>query len=282
MGAPMAAQLLQSGYPVTVFNRSPEKAAPLIDAGASLAPSIAELAAESEIITTMVADDPALADITSGADGVFAHAKSGSTLVDMSTVSPTLSVRISAEAAAAGVAYLRAPVNGTVMQAEQGILVILTSGPKEVYDAVHPMLDIMGGKIFYTGEAEQARYLKLCINMMVGITSAMMGEALVLGEAGGLDWDQMIEIIKNSAVGAPVIHYKEQTLKNRDFTAAFSARQMAKDFDLMLAASADGNVPLPLTTMVRRMWSDMIDNDMGERDFFAYVELLEIQAGLKK
>ena len=110
----------------------------------------------------------------------------------------------------------------------------------------------------------------------------MMGEALVLGEAGGLDWDQMIEIIKNSAVGAPVIHYKEQTLKNRDFTAAFSARQMAKDFDLMLAASADGNVPLPLTTMVRRMWSDMIDNDMGERDFFAYVELLEIQAGLKK
>jgi 3-hydroxyisobutyrate dehydrogenase len=230
----------------------------------------------------MVADDAALEAMALGEDGVIENAKSGSTFIDMSTVSPELSVKIAEAAASKGINYMRAPVNGTVMQAEASTLVILISGPEAIFDEHKDIFETMGDKIFYIGDEEQARYLKLSINMMVGLTSFMMAEALALGEAGGLDWDRMIEVIKNSAVGSPVIHYKEEMLKKRDFTAAFSNKQMAKDFDLMLAAGRSGNVPLTMTALGRQNLSAMISTGRGEQDFFAYIELLEELAGLKK
>ena len=117
---------------------------------------------------------------------------------------------------------------------------------------------------------------------MIGITASMMGEALAFGEAGGLDWALMVDIIASSAAGAPVINYKTDTLKNRDFRPAFTARQMAKDFDLALASAAAANVPLPVTALVRQQWNAMIGTGRGEADFFAYVEMLEDLAGINR
>ena len=116
---------------------------------------------------------------------------------------------------------------------------------------------------------------------MVGISAVMMAEALTLGKAGGLEWNSMIEIIKNSAVGSPVINYKEQMLKDRDFEPAFSAKQMAKDFDLILEAGRSGNIPLSIAAQTRQSWSSMIATGRGEKDYFGYIELLEEMSGLK-
>ena len=282
MGEPMAKKIVQAGYSLTVYNRSAGKADELKSEGAFVANDIKSVAENSDFIISMISDDAALNTVAMGPDGVLQNAKPGSTFIDMSTVSPVASAAIAETAAAARISYLRAPVNGTVMQAEASTLVILTSGPKESFDACEEIFRKMGDKIFYTGPDEQARYLKLCINMMVGISSAMMGEALVLGESGGLDWEQMIEIIKNSAVGSPVIHYKEKTLKERNFTPAFTVRQLAKDFDLMLDTGRQSEIPMPITSHVRQNLSTMIATGRGDQDFFAYVEMLEELAGMKK
>ena len=282
MGLPMALKLADQKYNLSVFNRTKSKTVGLVTAGAQAEDNVVNVAKSSDIIITMVSDDIALEKVALDSDGVIANAKPNSTYIDMSTVSPGLSEKISVAAANNNINYLRAPVNGTVMQAETSTLVILVSGPEDEFERQKDIFETMGNKIFYTGEEEQARYLKLSINMMVGVSSIMMAEALALGKAGGLDWNLMIDIIKNSAVGSPLVNYKEQILKDRDFTPAFSAKQMAKDFDLILEAGRLGNVPLSISAQTRQNWSAMIATGRGEKDFFGYVELLEELSGLKE
>ena len=282
MGLPMALKLADQKYNLSVFNRTKSKTVDLVTAGAQAEDTVINVAKSSDIIITMVSDDIALEKITLNSDGVISNAKPNSTYIDMSTVSPGLSAKISAAAVNKNINYLRAPVNGTVMQAETSTLVILVSGPEEEFEKQKDIFETMGNKIFYTGKEEQSRYLKLSINMMVGVSSIMMAEALALGKAGGLDWNLMIDIIKNSAVGSPVVNYKETMLKDRDFTPAFSAKQMAKDFDLILEAGRLGNVPLSIAAQTRQNWSSMIATGRGENDFFGYIELLEELSGLKQ
>ena len=282
MGHPMALNLIKAGHEVMVYNRSRAKTQAHADAGGRVAESIAELSAASDIVITMISDDDALHGVALEDDGVIANMPEDGIFIDMSTVSPAASIKVGDATRQKNIAYLRSPVNGSVVQAADGILVILSSGPRASFDFIHPLFEIMGDRIFYLGEEEQARYLKLAINTMIGISSSMMGEALAFGEAGGLDWDTMIEVIASSAVGSPVVNYKVEALKNRDFTPAFTARQMAKDFDLALDTAKNNHIPMPITSSVRQHWSAMIGTGRGDQDFFAYVEMLEDMAGLKK
>ena len=282
MGHPMALNLIKAGHEIMVYNRSREKTQAHADAGGRVAESIAELSAASDIVITMISDDDALHGVALEDDGVIANMAEGGIFIDMSTVSPAASIKVRDATRQKNIAYLRSPVNGSVVQAADGILVILSSGPRASFDFIQPLFEIMGDRIFYLGEEEQARYLKLAINTMIGISSSMMGEALAFGEAGGLDWDTMIEVIASSAVGSPVVNYKVEALKNRDFTPAFTARQMAKDFDLALDTAKNNHIPMPITSSVRQHWSAMIGTGRGDQDFFAYVEMLEDMAGLKK
>ncbi|MCC4118476.1 NAD(P)-dependent oxidoreductase [Aromatoleum toluclasticum] len=280
MGTPMAANLLAEGYSLRVFNRSPEKAKLLVDKGARFVPSLADLAAECDVVLSTVADDRALLDVTTSLNGLFHGAQAGLIYIDMSTVSPHTSARLASEAAACGILYLRAPVSGSVSAASAATLTILCSGPREAFDRCAGLLKHLATKLYYLGEAEQARYLKLSINMMLGITAAMLGEALALGERGGLEWRQMVEVVNNSAVASPLIGYKARMLSTRDFAPMFTMSQLAKDFDLALDAGRMGNIPMPLTALVRQFVSAMIASGRGELDFFAYVTLLEELAGL--
>ncbi|MEE2760214.1 MAG: NAD(P)-dependent oxidoreductase [Pseudomonadota bacterium] len=282
MGLPMADRLVEAGYSLTVHNRTMDKCDALTAKGVAAASSVAEAVVGGDIVISMVADDDALADVALGDSGVLTNAAKGSLFIDMSTVSPVVSERIAAAAEEVEIKYLRAPVNGSVVQAATGGLVILASGPKDGFETAEPLFEIMGDRKFYIGPEEQARYLKLSINIMIGITASMTGEALAFGEAGGLNWADMIDIIASSAIGSPVINYKTDTLKNRDFRPAFTARQMAKDFDLALTSAAAAGVPLPVTGLVRQHWNAMIGTGRGEVDFFGYVELLEDLAGIKR
>lgn len=280
MGIPMVVNLLKAGFPVSVYNRTVEKAQSLVGNGAAVSASVGDASAASDIIISMISDDAALAEVALGPNGILARARANAIYIDMSTVSPTASAKVAEAAAAKGVAYIRAPVSGSTAVAAAGNLTILASGPREAYDRVLPVFEAMGKVQFYVGAGEDARFIKLCLNMMVGITAAMAAEGLILCEAGGTNWQQTIDVVNSSVVASPLIGYKAQALKDRNFAPAFSASQMAKDFDLALETGRSLNVPLPVTSVVRQFLGAMKGTGKGDLDFFAYVTLLEELAGL--
>ena len=282
MGIPMSQNLMKAGYPLTVYNRTKEKTKELAGAGAKVADSIKALAAGADVVISMISDDPVLEAVSKGEGGAFEGAKSGTIFIDMSTVSPAASARVAAVADKKGIKYLRAPVSGSTALAQAATLTIFASGPKDAYEKCVDIFGSMGQKSFHVGNGEEARYLKLVLNMMVGLTSAMTAEALTFGERGGMDWKTMIEIVNNSVVASPLVGYKAQMLKDRNFAPAFTAAQMAKDFDLALETGRANNVPMPLTSMTRQFLGTMKATGKGELDFFGYVTLLEEMAGMKK
>ncbi len=281
MGIPMSKNLVKKGYPVTVYNRTKEKTKELAAEGAKVAESPKALAADSAVIISMISDDPVLEEVSIGKNGAFEGAKAGAVYIDMSTVSPVASGRVAEVAEKKGIKYLRAPVSGSTALATAGTLTIFASGPKDAYDKCAEIFGAMGQKVFHVGNGEEARYLKLLLNMMVGITSAMAGEALIFGEKGGMDWNQMVDIINSSVVASPLIGYKAQMLKSRNFTAAFTIEQMAKDFDIALDTGKTINVPMPITAMARQFFGAMKAKGKGNLDFFGFVTLLEELAGIK-
>ena len=281
MGIPMSQNLLKAGYPLTVYNRTKEKTKALADAGAQVADSPKALAAKADVIISMISDDPVLEAVSAGKDGAFEGAKSGAVFIDMSTVSPAASARVADAAKKKGIKYLRAPVSGSTALAQAGTLTIFASGPKDAYDQCVDIFGKMGQKSFHVGNGEEARYLKLVLNMMVGLTSAMTAEALTFGEKGGMNWEQMIEIVNNSVVASPLVGYKAQMLKTRNYAPAFTASQMAKDFDIALETGRANNVPMPMTSMMRQFLGTMKATGKGDLDFFGYVTLLQEMAGLK-
>jgi 3-hydroxyisobutyrate dehydrogenase-like beta-hydroxyacid dehydrogenase len=199
----------------------------------------------------------------------------------MSTVSPIMSSHVGELAKEKGIKYLRAPVSGSIESAETATLTILVSGDKETYELCKGIFDALGQKCFHLGEGDEARYLKLLLNMMVGVTSAMTAEALTFGKGGGLDWNQMIEVINNSVVASPLIGFKVQLLKDRSFSPAFTASQMAKDFDLALDTGRSMDIPMPITALTRQLYGAMKATGKGGLDYFGLVALMEEIAGIK-
>jgi 3-hydroxyisobutyrate dehydrogenase-like beta-hydroxyacid dehydrogenase len=281
MGIPMSRNLIKKGYSVTVYNRTKEKTKELASEGAKVADSPKALAAESDVIISMISDDPVLEEVSIGKNGAFEGAKSGTIYIDMSTVSPVSSTKVAEVATKKGIKYLRAPVSGSTVLATSGTLTIFASGPKDAYDKCTEIFGAMGQKVFHVGNGDEARYLKLLLNMMVGITSAMAGEALIFGEKGGMDWSQMIDIIGASVVASPLIGYKAQMLKSRNFAPAFTIDQIAKDFDIALETGRAANVPMPITALARQFFGAMKAKGKGNLDFFGLVTLLEELAGIK-
>jgi 3-hydroxyisobutyrate dehydrogenase len=281
MGTPMSTNLIKAGYKLTVFDIVPAAMKALVDQGADPAQSPLEVTGQADVIFSMIPDDPALEEISTGTQGIFHGAKPGMIYIDMSTVSPAASTRVSEAAEKKGIQYLCAPVSGSTDSAASATLTVLASGPREAFDQCRDIFDKLGQKVFYVGPGDQARFLKLLVNMMVGITSAMTAEALTFGKRGGIDWDLMIDIINNSVVASPLIGFKAQLLKERGFAPMFTAAQMAKDFDLALDAGRKTDTPMPLTALTRQLYGAMKATGKGELDYFGMVALIEEMAGIK-
>lgn len=273
MGGPMVANLLQNGFQVSVYNRTPGRTDDLVEKGATTADQISDLGG-NDIVVSMISDDAALREVALGENGILAHMSSSSIYVDMSTVSSEASAEIAEAAVTHGIGYVRAPVNGTVIQAVSAALVILGSGPENSFEACRGFFEAVGAKIYYLGDGEQARALKLAVNMMVGITAAMWSEAMIFGKAADLDWEQMIDIIGETAVGSPYTKFRAPALKAWDFTPTFTTRQIAKDLDLALATANSTGAPTPITAQVRQFYQEMIDGDKADLDFLSCAQQL--------
>ena len=281
MGQPMARRLLGAGFDLVVYNRTPAKAEPLVERGATAVESPADLAGRSDVVFSMVADDGALMEVALGERGALKGARDGLVYVDMSTVSPAASAEVAGACSRAGVQFLRAPVTGSTALAEAGTLGILASGPRSAFDSVADALRAMGSTLFYLGPGEEARYMKLALNTMIGTTMAAFAEALVLGEKAGLEWGQMLEIFAGSAVGSPFVKYKAQQLAKRNLAPAFAATLMRKDYDLALEAARDLEVATPLSGLSRQLFQATVGSGWGELDFAAVLLLIEHASGIR-
>jgi 3-hydroxyisobutyrate dehydrogenase-like beta-hydroxyacid dehydrogenase len=211
---------------------------------------------------------------------VLTGAASGSILLETSTIGPDASAGFAPACAEAGVAYLRAPISGSVAHAATGSLAFLVSGPQDALDRARRILDLLAARVFYLGQAEEARTQKLALLLVVGATVAALSEALVLGEKAGLDWRSMLEVFESSAVASPLVRTKLPALIERDFAPGAAMRLLAKDFDLILGAGRSTETPLPLAGLVRQLLPAAMSGGEADLDFSALVLVLERLAGL--
>jgi 3-hydroxyisobutyrate dehydrogenase-like beta-hydroxyacid dehydrogenase len=277
MGLPMATHLMRGGHEVIGFDSSSEALAAWVAAGGRAAGSLQEAADGVGIVLSSVPDDAALREV---AAGVLATMRPGGVFVDTSTVSPGASAEVAGAAAAAGVDHVRAAVSGNPVVARAAGLTVFVSGPQPACDRVRPLLECVGNRLFRVGDAEQARTMKLVLNLMIAVSAGMLAEALVLGEKGGLDRTQMLDVIGQSAVGSPMVNYKLPPLKARDYTSTFSCRQMVKDLDLILGSCALFGAPAPMAAQMRQLYEVLVATGSGDDDYIATVRLAQRLAGI--
>ena len=271
MGTAFAERLLDAGYGLVVMNRTPAKAAPLEARGAAVAGGYADLAESVDVVLTSLADDDALDEV---AAALLAKAKPGTVLVDTSTVSPAVSARVSSRAEAASVSYVRAPVSGNPTVVRAGNLSFIVSGPSETLDRVEPILLAIGPTVYRVGDAEEARVVKLAVNLMIGGLAQLMAEALVLGESSGVSRAALLEVMGGSAAGAPFVRYKTDALLEDDYSATFTTALMGKDLDLILDAAGDAGVELPVATGLQAIVRAAIEAGYADDDFMALFPFL--------
>ena len=266
MGTAFAERVLEAGYPLVVHNRTPAKADALGARGATAADTPAELAEAVDVVLTSLADDEALEQV---AEQVLAAARPGTILVDLSTVSPTASARVAARAEEASVDYMRSPVSGNPTVVRAGNLSLIVSGPREALERVEEVLLAIGPSIHYVGDGEQARVVKLAINLMIAGLAELMSEALVVGEAAGVSREALLEVMGSSAAGAPFVNYKAEPLLRDDFSATFTTALMEKDIDLVLDVAGRADVDLPLGLHLKELLHAAVEAGYADDDFMA-------------
>ena len=276
MGLPMACHFLAARHGVSVSDADPQRLALATAKGLTVAADANAMAA-ADIIFSSLPHDAALLDVAST---VASCARTGTTFVDTSTVSQQASRDVAALLQGTGIAYLRTTVSGNNHMAEAAQLTVMASGPRASYDALLPVLTLLGPHQFYLGAGEQARLMKLVVNLMIAQTSAMLSEGLALGRKGGLDWQDMWQVLCASAVASPILKAKSVQLAQRDFTPTFTVSQMVKDLTLILAAGQAVHTPLPQTAMtLQLMQAAMAQGDAGD-DYAAIIKTVERSAGL--
>lgn len=269
MGTPLCTNLLAAGFDLSVVDPDPQRIAAIEAKGARPCADPAALAEEVDVVFSMVPDDAALLAIVAGERGITRTIARGQIFVDLSTVSPERSARVAEHLAPTGAQYLRSPVSGSTANALAGTLALYCSGPQPAFEAARPALERMGSKLTYCGSGEEARVLKLVINMIVCMTPAIVGEALSLGARSGLDWSQMIDAIGQSVAASPVVAYKADMMKRRDWTPMATIDLVAKDLDLALEWGRLRHAPMPLTSLVQQFNTAFQAAGDGELDFFS-------------
>ncbi|MGJ5006460.1 NAD(P)-dependent oxidoreductase [Bradyrhizobium oligotrophicum] len=280
IGLPIAARLAKAGYDVTAFDPNAERLCEARALGIVAATSATEAARDHAVVIASLPDDTALRAAMLGDGGVIAALAPGAILIETSTVGVDASSAVAAAAGARDVAYLRTPISGNASIAHTGELTCFVSGPQEAFARITPLLQAFTRAQTYLGAAEEARYAKLAVNLMIATTAAMMAESLALARKGGIAWPDILQVLHDSAVASPMVKYKTAPLLARDFAATFSCAQMAKDLDLILGAGHAVGVPLQLAAQVRETYAALIAQGEATTDFLATVRHVERLSGL--
>jgi len=261
IGLPMASRLAAAGWKVSGYDVNGERLKLASGRGITAAASAAAALEGAELVFTSMPNEKVFVDVLSAL-------RTNAIVIDTSTVGPQASAKV----APVLKTYLRAPISGSVGHAEGGQLTTFVSGPRAAYDAALDAFKTYSRAQFWVGEADEARYAKLAINLMVAVTCGMMKEALALGTKGGISWEKMLELMGESVVASPVVKYKLDPVRRHDYTPTATTSLVLKDVDLMLAAAKAQGLDLPLAAIMQKVLRHGAEHGLAERDFFSVVE----------
>jgi 3-hydroxyisobutyrate dehydrogenase-like beta-hydroxyacid dehydrogenase len=275
MGTPMAANLLKAGFPVMVYNRSPEKAAPLVQQGAGLASNPKALARAADVVIAMVTGPEALQDLLwgpDGAGGAFSHRK---VFINMSSVSPQHTRVLARELEPTGVCFIDAPVSGTKKPAEDGALIILASGPQDKVAELAPVFQAMSKKVIYCGAAGQGSMMKMCINLLLGLMMEGFAEVLNLAQLGGLSQEAMLDTIYSGALNCGMFQVKAANFQKNSYPPAFPLKHMTKDAKFIVDTAFELGAPVPGAQTILHLFRAGVAQGWGDEDISAIAKVLE-------
>lgn len=271
MGSRMARRLVQAGHEVVVWNRTPEKAAPLIELGARRAATPAEVARQAEAVLTMVSDPQALQQVTEGPEGVAAGAGGSVTVIEMSTVGPAAVSRL-ASILPEGTGVLDAPVLGSLAEAESGGLRIFVGGPASLVRRWTPLLSVLGSPV-HVGELGAGAGAKLVANLTLLVMLGLLGEALALAQGLGLPRETAFEVLAATPLAAQA-ERRRPAIESGEYPARFSLSLARKDADLIIDAGGSSGVDLRLVQAARTWFADAEQGGWGDRDYSAVLAWL--------
>lgn len=280
MGAPIARRLLDHGYRLIAFDRDRERVHELIPHGAIAAFVIADLARDADIILSSLSDDRAVLEVYNSPGGVFANARPGALIIEMSTVRPSTSKELYAAARYRQLDVLDVAISGSTPAAEAGTLTLLAGGDKSVFDTVTPIFEAIAKQYFYLGPSGSGTTMKLVANTLLGVGMQAIAEAAVLGEKAGIDRQVLFEVMAKLAVIAPAHAGKLERVIHGDYSSQFPLRLMNKDFRLILEKAAEVQAPMPVTASAFEI--NTIESSTGtDEDFSAVIRTMEQLAELE-
>lgn len=280
MGTPMSEHLLDAGFPLTVYDRLPAKTENFAARGVPVASSCADVSRRSDVVITMIGQVAEELEAVLGAEGVLEGAHPGMTLIDTSTVGIVATRKMAEAARQKGVAFLDATVSGSVGPAREGKLHFMVGGDAAALEAVKPVLLAMGEKVHHVGPNGAGSAMKVIVNLMIGLTVLTVAETLTLGRQAGLDPQQMLEILGETAVSSPHLKNKGRMMLEGRFEPAFALKYMQKDFDLIMEAAHELRTPLFTSAIAHQVYTAANVAGFGDLDYAAVVKFLENLAAM--
>ena len=273
MGLPMAKNILKSGYKLTAFNRSPNKADLLKEFGAEIAKSLGELVNNSDVIITMLTDDKAVDEVMNNQNFVE-NLKSGKILIDMSSVKPITAKKHANSLKFKDINYLDAPVSGGTIGAEEATLAIMIGGDQNVFNEVKDLLKTMGNPTL-VGPVGSGQVSKLANQIIVGLTIGAVAEAVTLCEKAGADPIKMISALSGGWADSKVLQTHGKRMINKDFTPKGKTSTHLKDMNNILECANNFNTHLPISNLVKEMYKNLVENGCGNDDHSSLYKEIE-------
>jgi 2-hydroxy-3-oxopropionate reductase len=275
MGMPMARNLMEAGYELTVHNRSPEKAEELGKEGAAVAATPREVAENSDVVITMLPDSPQVREVVAGEEGVLEGISEGALLIDMSTISPVVTEELAEALQEKGASMLDAPVSGGDVGAIEGTLSIMVGGEQADFQRAKPLFEAMGKTITHVGPTGAGQVTKAANQVVVALTIEAVSEALVLGSAGGVSAQKILEVLSGGLASNKVMEVKREKFLSHSFEPGFRSELHHKDLGIALAAGREYGVVLPVTAIVDQMLLSMRRKGWGGEDHSALLRIIE-------
>ena len=273
MGLPMAKNILKSGYKLIAYNRSKEKLELLKNSDAQIASSIGYLVSNSEVIITMLTDDRAVDEVL-GAKEFVNNLKTGSTVIDMSSIKPTTATKHYNNLKLKKIHFLDAPVSGGTIGAEEGSLAIMVGGEQNVFNEVNTILKTMGNPTL-VGPTGSGQVSKLANQIIVGLTIGAVAEAVTLCEKAGADPDKMIEALSGGWADSKVLKTHGKRMIDKDFSPKGRTSVHLKDMNNILECANSYNLHLPISNLVKEMYKTLVENGYGEIDHSSLYKEIE-------
>jgi len=279
MGEPMALNLLKAGFPLTVYNRTASRMTRLVEAGAAAAGSPREVAEASDIVITIVTDSPDVEEVVLGREGILSGLRPGSTVIDMSTISPATTRRLAGEIEKAGSEMLDAPVSGGDVGAIAGTLAIMVGGKEEVFTRCLPLFQAMGKSATLVGGHGMGQTVKLCNQILGAVTNLAVCEAVEFARKAGVDPLVMIEAVKGGAAGSWQLANLGPKMAAGNFAPGFMIDLQQKDLRLALEAARELQLPAPALALVNQLFTGCQAHGEGREGTQALVKSLRRLGG---